>query len=863
MNRLLAALAGSASALALAASAHAEPIEFFFQEDTDYDRQVETPDEAFGHQIGDRPVRMGELNRYLEDLAEGSNRITVEEIGRTHEGRPILFFVVTSEDNHENLDDIRKAHRARLAGEDADEDTPMVLWINYGVHGAESSGLEAAIPTLYHFAAGDSEEIDRTLDESVLLFTVAFNPDGHARRIDHVTTFSSEVPSTDAQDEIHNLWGAARTNHYWFDLNRDWMALTQPESQSWIVKWQEWKPMVTADYHEMGSESPYYFHPGVPARRNPLVSDRGAELTYNIAERHAEALDEYGYLYSTQEAFDNFFTGKGSTYPQVNGSLGILFEAGAARGGQIETSQGLVRHADNVRKHMATALSTIRGSLDQREDIIDFQRGFFEDNLAAAEDDDRRGFVFTAENDPERAARFVRLLHSHDIEVHQLAEDVEANGREYEAETSFVVPLGQRSAQMIRALFDDETEFEENIFYDVSAWTMPRAYNLRYDALGSAFSDDLLGEEADGEVRRARAPARAEYGYVFDWAGTYAPRALYRVLDEDLLVRVTREPYTVQTEDGEREMGRGSVFVPLANQEATEAQIHAVMREIAREDNVEVHALSSGLTPEDGRDLGSFTRSAAVERPNVLIPFDGGISNYDAGEVWWTLDTRFAMPSTLVSKDRLGSIDWSDYTHIVLVGGNSGLDEAGTEQLNDWIEAGGTLVATRQGADWAQDVILDLKDKDEEDGDGGPEGPVRRDMSEYDLTEAEHVIGGAIFSGDLDTSHPLGFGFARRDIALARNTTVVLERPEGNPYAVPIQYADEPLIAGYTSQLRQDELAGTPAMVATRHGRGTVVLMADNPVFRGTWPGTEKLLMNALFFSSMVNNVRTDIPRED
>ncbi|MEO1407891.1 MAG: M14 family zinc carboxypeptidase, partial [Pseudomonadota bacterium] len=460
----------------------AKPIDYFQVEGVTYDETVPTFESQAGYEIGERPVRFSDMIGYLSNLAELSDRISVETIGYSHERRPILTFTVTSPDNHGNLETIRQTHLERLAGRAAPDAAPIVLWINFGVHGAETSSMDAAIPLLYHYAAGQSPALADQLDNAVMIFTVVFNPDGHARRIDHVETFWSYGDNTDINDAAHAMWIEARTNHYWMDLNRQWLLLTQPESQAWIAKWHEWKPMVSADYHEMGSESPYYFHPGEELRRNPLIPERARELTLGIGQRHAAFLDSEARLYSTEEGFDNFYIGKGSTYPQINGSLGILFEAGAARGGSVQTERGLVETADNVRTHFRTALTTIQGSLDLRSEITAYQRDFFAENARQSDG----GWVFTAAGDPERAARFVRLLRMHDIEVSRLNADVTVDGRTYSQGDSYYVSMAQNNSRMIRGIFERFTEFEENIFYDVSGWTLPLAYDLDYARVGSA-----------------------------------------------------------------------------------------------------------------------------------------------------------------------------------------------------------------------------------------------------------------------------------------------------------------------------------------------------------------------------------------
>lgn len=840
----LAALSLSAVAAPLAA----EPVEFFQVDGVTYDESV-TPFEDFaGYEIGERPVRVGDMHAYLRDLAAKSDRISYEVAGYSHEGRPILTFTVTSPENQAKIESIRQTHLARLRGEAAADAAPMVLWINWGVHGAETAGMDGSIPFLYHMAAAQGPEVEAQLDNAVMIVTVIFNPDGHSRRVNHVETFWSYADNTDPNDAAHNLWTAARTNHYWFDLNRQWLLLTQPESQAWIRQWHKWKPMVSVDYHEMGSNSPYYFHPGEELRRNPLIPERARELAFGIAQRHVAWLDSEARLYTTEEGFDNFYLGKGSTYPQVNGSLGILFEGGAARGGAIMTERGLVTTADNARTHFRTALTSVQGSLDLRDQITAYQRDFFADNARTAT---RGGWVFTAKGDPERARRFVRLLGMHDIRVETLSSGVSADGQSFPAGASYFVPEAQPGKRLIEGIFGRITQFEENIFYDVSGWTLPLAYDLEYAKVGSA----PAGGVADGAFQSAPTPPRASYGYVFEWSHTYAPRALNRILSKDVMARAAMEPTVVRTTSGDVTLGRGSIFVPLARQEASDEEIHAIMQEIAAKDGVPVYAASSGLTPVTGKDLGASGVNRIVKQPKVVLAYDGGLASYDAGEVWWTLDYRHRMPVTLVKKSDLGGLDWSEYTHLVLVGGNAALSTNLTNAVKDWIRQGGTLIATRDAALWAQGAILG---REAEDDKSDSEEPSRLDFGEMGVRDAEHVIGGAIFATDLDTTHPLGFGYQDRNLAVHRNETFTLIAPSGNPYAVPAQYTADPLLTGYASQRRQREIAGTPSVVAERRGRGAVILMADNPVFRGTFAGAEKLLMNAIFFSRLIDRPRGD-----
>lgn len=846
----------------LAPVASAEPIEYFQLDGVTYDEAITRPEDVLGFGVGDRPVRHDVMVRYLTEIAEESDRISVETLGYSHEGRPILFFVVTSPDNHARIDEIRAQHLETLdAGAVASDSDKAVIWLNYGVHGAESAGMDAAIPTLYHLAAAEGAEIDAMLDDSVVLITAIFNPDGHARRINHVEMFGGAVETTDPAHQQHNLWVEARTNHYWFDLNRQWLLQTQPESQAWLSAWHQWKPQVSADFHEMGTESTFYFHPGEPLRRNPLIPEDARTLTQAIAQHHIAFLDSEARLFTSEEGFDNFYVGKGSTYPQVNGSLGILFEVGAARGGLIEAQRGLVDHGENVRTHFRTSLTTIDGARANRAAIAQYQRTFFANARSAANADRDRAFVVSVANDPARLNEFIDLLNRHDVTVQTLTRDVRLDGQLFEADQSILIDLRQDQYTMIRALFDRVTEFDENIFYDVSGWTMPLAWDLDYAPLGRNFSPGLAGEVLNAQPVSFAPPQRSDYGYVMRWSDYYAPRALYRLLDADVRVRVATEPAEILTEAGRERYGAGTVFIPFQGQDIDRDAIHDLVSRIAAEDGVPVQAVRSGSTTGNTPDLGDGSGFRSIRKPSVLVLFDDGLARYDVGEIWHQLDHRMEIPVTLRRKSQLGGLDWSRYTHLVIAGGGrTGLGERASERVEQWIrEDGGTVIALRQAALMAQSTFLGREiDEDAEDESDEEAGPDRRRYSDMRLNDAEHVIGGALFAGDLDTSHPLGWGYTDRQIALHRNATFTLEWPEDNPFAVAVQYTEDPLLSGYASQRRLEEIGGTPAVVAERLGRGSVILFADNPLFRATYRGNEKLFMNSLFFSPVIMDPRGD-----
>lgn len=835
-----------------------------YPDDVSYDDAIPTPADFLGFELGRHPVRHHQLVDYLRTVAGLSDRLSVETIGYSHERRPILFLVATSPDNQARIDDIRARHVALSEpGADRDrtvtDDMPVVTWLNYGVHGAESSGLDAAVPFVYWLAAARGEAVDRVLERSVVLVTAVFNPDGHAKRIGWFDSFGGERMIADPDHAEHDFsWGWARTNHYGFDLNRQWLLLTQPEPRAWMAKWHAWRPNLTVDYHEMGSNRTYYFHPGVRTRTNPLAPERAEELMEETVRTSEAFLDGEARLYFHGERYDNFYIGKGSTFPLLNGGVGVLYEAGGARGRELETPNGLRTYRENIRKQFRTSIASVEAAVDLRGEYLDYQKTFYDSALAEAEDARTRAWVVSAGGDRARLHAFADLLNRHRIRTYRLAQDVELDGERFPAEESLVVPVTQPQYRMIRSLFEPLTEFEDATFYDVSTWLLPPAFGLAHAPVGGRVS--LRGEAWTPGPPRAEAPARASFAYLFAWDAYHAPRSLYRVLEAGLMARAALKPFSVTTTEGVRSFDRGAIVVPFDRQTQSREAIHAIMTRIAEEDGIAVHALTSGrsATGTAGIEVGGPSFEP-VQRPEILLVIGRDVSTYDAGEIWHLLDHRMHIPVTLRHRDRLGGVDFDRYSHVILPSGDwEGEDLPFDGRLRRWVRGGGTLVAFRDAAPWARALTLDRDGSDEETDDNGengaqddagdPEAAERFDYAEREARDAVDVIGGAIFRADLDVTHPLGFGYERRDLFLHKNTAAPL-RPTDNPFATVIAYTDAPLYSGYASEDNVERLAGTPALIAERYGRGSVILFADNPNFRGYWYGTNKLFLNALFLS--------------
>jgi len=643
----------------------------------------------------------------------------------------------------------------------------------------------------------------------------------------------------------------------------------------------------------MGSDATYFFQPGVPSRQNPLTPPENLELTRKVAAFHARALDRAGRRYYTEETFDDFYPGKGSTYPDLTGAVGVLFEQASARGHRRESDRGPLSLPFTVHNQFLTSLSMLEAAGELRRELLDYQRRFAVTALEAAEADPVRAYAVGAGGDPARVVHLLEVLAAHGIEVHRLARPVEAEGRRFAPGSAWAVPLAQPQYRLIKALFEAPTEFADSTFYDVSAWTMPLAFGLPAAALGGrVWEPELLGERIGppalppGRLPDPAAPSA--YAYAFEWSGAHAPRALQRVLDQGLRADVATIPFEAVTDAGRRRFPAGAVVVAAAAAEGEAAEgLSETLRSIAEQDGVDVYAVTSGLTPS-GADLGS-PKLRPVEPPAPALVVGSGVSSIEAGEVWHLLDHRVGLGVTLLDRGRLAEVDLGRYTHLLLVDGDySKLPEPAVAAVRRWVERGGVLVAAGRAAGWAHQALLAPPAQgaaaaagDGGAGGGGPAGgtattsggastpaapdaqvpPLRERpaYADYESARAAETISGAIFRLELDATHPLAFGLGGAELPVFRRSTALMAA-SANPFENVARYADRPLLAGYASERRRKEIAGTAAAVATRLGDGAVIRFADDLNFRAVWHGTQKLYLNAIYLGGMIQE--TEAPEE-
>lgn len=844
-------------ALCLSANVNAQvSLDYYLPEGVTYNEKIPTPKEVLGMEVGEWHVRHDQLVEYMYAIAEASDRVTIQEYGRTYENRKLLSLVFTSPKNHRNLEKIRQQH-LKLSDPKASDDLdvsnmPVVVQLSYSVHGNEPSGSNSALLTVYHLAAAQGAEIDELLENAVILVDPSINPDGLNRFAHWANTHRSlNTLVTDPESREYNeVWPGGRTNHYWFDLNRDWLLVQHPESKGRVARYQEWKPNVLTDHHEMGTNSTFFFQPGVPERKHPLIPQRNFDLTAAIGEYHADELDKIQSLYYTEESYDDYYFGKGSTYPDVQGTIGILFEQASSRGHAQESIHGILTFPFTIRNQFTATQSTLKAVLGLREELLELNRTFYKEAIKDASRSTIKAYVFGETADQSRTFHLAELINRHNIEIYELAGGISANGETFPAGKAYIVPTDQPQFKLITALFERRNEFQDSLFYDISAWTLPYAFNLPFAELSNReFNENLLGDRFIGEFKNEGelVGGMSRYAYAFEWDEYYAPKALYQLQKAGVKTKVASLPFSAVTSSGEKSFDFGTIMIPMGVQ-SDQQNVHKLMREVAQENNLKIYAINSGLSVT-GSDLGSNAFNN-LNKPEVAVIGGEGTNSYEIGEMWHLLDQRYHMPLTILDKNDVGGADLNRYNVIIMTGYSYGdLSSRTVSSIKDWVSDGGTLIVMKQGVNWAKQQ--ELADVTYKRADSENDDEVRPYIKQG-ADRGAQVIGGAIFNAKLDLTHPLGYGFNDENLTVFRNSTLFLEKGE-NPYSTPLYYSDSPLASGYISDPNLETLAGSAAIVVSRHGSGKVIAMTDNPNFRAFWYGTNKLFANAIFFGQTIS----------
>ena len=809
---------------------------YFSQQDiSTLNKDIPSPESVIGHPVGKWHISHDKLVEYMRKLASTSERITIEERGKTFEDRPLILLTITSKKNHQNINQIQKNHIDQTNGILTPKiDTPLVVYQGFSIHGNEPSGSNSALLLAYYLAASNDDFVNKLLSNTIILLDPSFNPDGLQRFAYWANTNKNINLNPDSNDREYNeVWPGARTNHYWFDMNRDWLPVQLPESRARINTFHKWLPNILTDHHEMGTNSTFFFQPGVPSRTHPLTSKLNQDITRKISKYHVKALDEIGSLYYSEERFDDFYYGKGSTFPDINGGIGILFEQASSRGHIQNSDNGILTFPFTIKNQLTAGLSTLDAALNMRNEILDYQYNFYKKSREEGGKQKKSAIIFGDEKDAAKTYHLAEILKRHKIKFHHIRNNFSKDKINYKKNYSFVVPKDQKNFKLINAMFEKRTTFQDSLFYDVSAWTFPLAFNLDYNM---DISMDIAGKEVTELIKPLGiVKSKSNYAYLMSWNEYYSPSVLNEILDNNIIAKVALKEFKLN----DKKYDYGTILIPVKNQNISSNSLFEMLNSLAVENNLIIDGVDTGLA--DGIDLGS-TEFKTINKQKVAVLVGEGINSYDAGEIWHLFDVRYGITITKLDVKSISKADLSKYSSIIMPS-SYGLSDINTAKIIKWTEQGGNLIAFKNSLNWiSKNKLLDLKFKTK-----------KIQTKNISFAQKENhfgaqVIGGAIFEAKLDLSHPINFGYKNKNISLFRNTTIFMDQ-DNISYNNPIIYSENPLLSGYISKENLEIIKSTVPFKTGAYKKGQVTCFSDNTNFRAFWYGTNKLLMNAIYFS--------------
>ncbi|MFW6310288.1 MAG: zinc carboxypeptidase, partial [Prolixibacteraceae bacterium] len=629
----------------------------------------------------------------------------------------------------------------------------------------------------------------------------------------------------------------------------DYLLLVHPESRGRVAKFYEWKPNIYTDYHEMGAHSTFFFQPGVPSRNNPLTPEKNYELTAEIAQYHATALDNIGSHYFSEERFDDFYYGKGSSFPDVNGSIGILFEQAGYRGRIRETPNGTRNFAFAIRNQFTVTLSTLEAAMNMKNELLEFQKTFYEEALELAEKDSVKAYIFGDENDEIKTQIFINFLNQHQISVYKNEKEVVKNGTVFKPSGSYVVPVKQKQYRLVKSLFEEVSVFSDTIFYDVSTWTMPYAFDIPFAKIKKRRNLNYSSQKAQHRKNEGSLiGGKSNMGYLFRWNEFNAPTTLYELQKEGIVTKVATEKFSFTVNGHTEDFSYGTVLISVSSQTVNQEQLLSTIKSVAKETGIDVYGLQTGLSPR-GIDLGS-DKFERIGKPQILMLIGDGVSSRDAGEIWHLFDERYSIPLTMTESTNLKNVNLNRYNSIILPGGSyREIRSAEIIRLKSWVDDGGTLILYKSAASWAgrNDFIkVEFKNAAEADT------TLRLNYTNRGKQSGLNAISGAIFNAEIDLSHPLCYGYTDKQLPVFKTGNSVVQ-PLDDRHAQPVKFSVEPYVSGFVSPKNLERIKNAPVVSVEKSGKGKIISYHENMTFRGIWLGTNKLFSNAVFFGNVIH----------
>jgi hypothetical protein len=873
-----------------------------------YERRIPTFRDVLGHEPGERITTHSGLMKYMEALASAApNQVKIFEYAKSWEGRRLIYAAVGSEENIRRLETVRagiqKLADPRVTPEAESraliQSLPAVVWLGYGVHGNEISSPDAALLTTYHLLASRNDPmVNEILSKTVLLIDPTQNPDGRDRFVHNFETAEGLEPDPSPfSAERNEPWPGGRTNHYYFDMNRDWFAMTQPETRGRVRMMLEWYPLVAVDLHEMGSDLTYFFSPDADPYNPHLARDQ-RESQQLFGRNNAKWFDRFGISYFTREVYDAFYPGYGASWPSYYGGVAMTYEQASVRGLVVRRGDETTMHfRDSVKHHFIASLSTAEAAALNREKLLnDFYR-YRRSAIEEGAGEKIKAYILTSRGDTSAVDKLANLLHEQGVEVRRAASNFRACGTEYPS-GSYVIQLAQPAKRLIRALLDTNVPMEQEFIkeqerrrkkklsdqiYDVTAWSLPLMYNVEYAACGEPLRINLDVVKPPAIPTGRVVGGRAAVAYLAQWGTAAAGRLLTASLREGLRVFSTDKPFAQQG----RKYPAGTLIYKVKENPAV---LRQTLEKLAAETGAEIHGTDTGWV-EEGINFGS-NNVIYMRRPKIALAWDMPTSSSSAGATRFVLERQFGYPVTVIRTRQLASADLSRFQVIILPDSGSGdgyastFGSEGIRRLKDWVSAGGTLIGSGGGAvsflSESRAGLLSVSQENaahagktskegqssKEPEAGGAQEPSTRAAqpsggrlsgkllaTEDDYNKAiqadselPDAIAGVLMKARLDPDHWISAGVSSTVHVLVEGRTIFtpIKLDKGVNAAVFLSSAEN-LASGYLWEENRKQLAFKPFVIVQTHGRGVVVGFTADPNFRAYMDGLNVLFLNAIF----------------
>ena len=801
---------------------------------------IQSPSEFLGYELGSRFSNHHKVVDYFLYVSEASKSVKLQKYGETNEHKPLYVSYISSEENIVTLEKIREANLKRTGIIQGTPNSEIgIVWLSYNVHGNEASSSEAAMLTLYKLITEKQDWLKNT----VIIIDPCLNPDGRDRYVNWYNQTKSTPFNTNPDVTEHNEpWPSGRPNHYLFDLNRDWAWATQVETQQRLKVYNNWMPHIHVDFHEQGYNSPYYFAPAAEPFHE-IITDWQRDFQIQIGKKHASYFDKEGWRYFTKESFDLLYPSYGDTYPTYMGAIGMTYEqAGHGRAGLgiMTENNTVLTLKDRIAHHTTTGLSTVEVAAKNTAKMVDEFSKFFDNSNLKYKNYILRGT-------PGKIKSVMKLLEKHDIKFH-ISEGKSVKAYSYDSKSTenfktsksdLIIPTNQPKGKMVKVFFEQETKLSTPITYDITAWSLPYVYGLQGFATENNiyFEVDLTQIDKQQNINTI---SKNAYAYLHKWNEISDAELLGDLLEEGFNVRFSEKDFTIEG----NQFKKGSLIIMQGENEHI-ANFDAPIIEIANRLNKKLTATNTGFVAT-GADFGSSSIKL-IKNKNIAVLAGEGTSSLSFGEIWHFFETQLNYPLNVINTSNISRLDATKY-HVLILPDGFKANEQALKKLSSFADEGGNIVAIGSAlSNFADTKTFGLKSKNTKEKDTAKSTP---NLIPYDQKENQSIkdaLTGSIFKSTVDASHPLAFGYNNNYYSLKRNSKAyeLLE----NGHNVAYFSEDFKHISGYAGSNALKDIPNSLLFGTERKGRGTIIYMVDNPLFRSFWENGKLFFVNAVFLN--------------